>query len=89
VTDRVAPDDLVIVSRDLEPGELRSEQVYALRSMVEGRIALGRVARVGDRFLVLPAPGRTEMEDIGIVAGRPPGPQVAGEVVAVLKVRPR
>jgi hypothetical protein len=47
------------------------------------------VARVGDRLLVLPAPGGTEMADIGLVAGRSLQPQVAGEVVAILKVRPR
>jgi len=87
VPDRVEPDDLVIASRDLEPGALGTEQVYALR--VKGRIALGRVARVGSRYLVLPAPGETEMVDVGLVAGRSPKPQVAGEVVAVLKVRPR
>jgi hypothetical protein len=87
VPDRVTPDDLVIVSRDLEPGAPGSDRVYALR--FEGRIALGRVARVGDRLLVLPAPGGTEMADIGLVAGRSLQPQVAGEVVAILKVRPR
>jgi transcriptional regulator with XRE-family HTH domain len=87
VPDRVTPDDLVIVSRDLEPGAPASDRVFALR--IEGRIALGRVARVGDRLLVLPAPGGTEMADIGLVAGRSLQPQVAGEVVAILKVRPR
>jgi len=54
-----------------------------------GHICLGRVAKVGDRFLVLPPPGKTDMTDIGLVVGRSPKPQVAGEVVAVLKVRPR
>ena len=87
VPDRVTPDDLVIVSRDLEPGALTTEQVYALR--MSGHVFLGRVAKVGDRFLVLPSPGKTEMTDIGLVVGRSPKPQVAGEVVAVLKVRPR
>jgi len=87
VPDRVEQGDLVIVSRDLAPGGLGPEQVYALR--LGGRIVLGRVARVGDSFLVLPAPGRTEMEDLGLVAGRPLKPSVAGEVVAVLKVGPR
>jgi transcriptional regulator with XRE-family HTH domain len=87
VPDRVEPGDLVIVSRDLAPGDLGAERIYALR--LGGRVELGRVARVGDRHLVLPAPGRTELEDVGLVAGRAPRPRVAGEVVAVLKLGAR
>jgi len=87
VPDRVAPDDLVIVSRDLGAVPPGPDDVLALRR--DGRIFLGRVARVGDRLLVLPPPGRTEMDDVGLAAGGPLKPRVAGEVVAVLKVRPR
>jgi hypothetical protein len=87
VPDRVEPGDLVIVSRDLGAGPPGTDDVLALRR--DGRIFLGRLARVGDRLLVLPPPGRTEMDDVGLAAGGPLKPRVAGEVVAVLKVRPR
>ena len=83
VRDRVAPGDLVIVSRDLEPGGPAPGRVYALRS--GGRVFLGRLARFGDRFLVQPGPGETEMLDLGLAAGGSPKPAIAGEVVAVVK----
>jgi transcriptional regulator with XRE-family HTH domain len=83
VRDRIDPGDLVIVARDLGDDAPVPGRVYALRRA--GRIVLGRLARLGDRFLVPPGPGETEMLDVGLVAGGPAKPAVAGEVVAVVK----
>jgi transcriptional regulator with XRE-family HTH domain len=83
VRDRVAPGDLVIVSRDLEDGAPVPGRVYAMRH--GGRVFLARLARFGEKFLVQPGPGETEMVDVGLVAGGPAKPPVAGEVVGVLK----
>lgn len=83
VQDRVAAGDLVVVSRDLDDEAPVPGRVYVLRQA--GRVFLGRLARFGEQFLVQPAPGETEMVDVGLVAGRPAKPMVAGEVVAVIK----
>lgn len=83
VKDRVEPGDLVIVSRDLGQGAPEPGRVYLLRR--EGRVFLARLARFGDRFLVQPGPGETEMVDVGITLGGPPKPAIAGEVVAVVR----
>ena len=83
VRDRVAPGDLVIVSRDLEDGAPVPGRVYAMRK--GGRIFLGRLTSYGEKFLVQPGPGETEMVDVGLVAGKSAKPAVAGEVVAVIK----
>ena len=83
VRDRVEPGDLVIVARDLGEGGPVPGHLYALRR--DGGILLGRLARFGERFLVQPGPGETEMLDVGLAAGGPAKPAVAGEVVAVLK----
>jgi transcriptional regulator with XRE-family HTH domain len=83
VQDRVAPGDLVVLSRDLDHDAPVPGRVYALRQ--EGRIFLGRLTRFGEKFLVQPGPGESDMVDVGLVAGRPAKPVVAGEVVAVIK----
>jgi transcriptional regulator with XRE-family HTH domain len=83
VRDRVEPGDLVVVSRDLDDGAPEPGKVYALRH--GGRVFLGRLARFGDRFLVQPGSGETEMTDLGLTVGGPPKPAVAGEVAAVIK----
>ena len=83
VRDRVAPGDLVIVSRDLEDGAPVPGRVYAMRK--SGRIFLGRLTSYGEKFLVQPGPEDSEMIDLGLGVGRPAKPAVAGEVVAVVK----
>ena len=83
VRDRVEPGDLVIVSRDLDAGAPEPGRVYVLRR--EGRVFLGRLVRFGDRFLVQPGPGETEMLDLGLAAGGAAKPAIAGEVVAVVR----
>jgi transcriptional regulator with XRE-family HTH domain len=83
VRDRVAPGDLVIVSRDLDDGAPVPGRVYAMRK--GGRIFLGRLTSYGEKFLVQPGPGETEMVDVGLVAGKSAKPAVVGEVVAVVK----
>ncbi len=83
VTDRVSPGDRVVVSRDLEAAAPEPGRIYALRR--EGRVFLARLARFGERFLVQPGPGETEMLDLGLRADGPAKPAVAGEVVAVVK----
>ena len=85
VRDRVAPGDLVIVSRDLDDGAPVPGRVYAMRK--GGRIFLGRLTSYGEKFLVQPGPGESEMIDLGLGVGRPAKPAVAGEVVAVIKGR--
>ena len=83
VRDRVEPGDLVIVSRDLDAGAPEPGRVYVLRR--EGRVFLGRLVRFGDRYLVQPGPGETEMLDLGLAAAGPAKPAIAGEVVAVVR----
>ena len=83
VRDRVAPGDLVIVSRDLEDGAPVPGRAYAMRK--GGRIFLGRLTSYGEKFLVQPGPGDSEMVDLGLGVGRPAKPALAGEVVAVIK----
>ncbi|HQR29473.1 MAG TPA: XRE family transcriptional regulator [Anaeromyxobacteraceae bacterium] len=83
VRDRVEPGDLVIVSRDLDDRAPEPGRVYVLRR--EGRVFLARLARFGDRFLVQPGPGETDMVDVGLSPGGPPKPAIAGEVVAVVR----
>lgn len=83
VRDRVEPGDLVIVSRDLDERAPEPGRLYVLRQ--RGRVFLGRLARFGDKFLVQPGPGETEMLDLGLAAGGPAKPAVAGEVVAVVR----
>lgn len=83
VKDRVEPGDLVIVSRDLADGAPEPGRVYVLRR--GGRVFLGRLARFGEKFLVQPGPGETEMLDLGLAAGGPAKPAIAGEVVAVVR----
>ena len=83
VSDKVGPGDLVIVSRDLEDGAPVPGRVYAMRH--GGRIFLGKLTSYGEKFLVQPGPGETEMVDIGLGVGMPAKPAVVGEVVAVLK----
>jgi transcriptional regulator with XRE-family HTH domain len=83
VQDRVAVGDLVILSRALPDGAPETGRIYALRH--GGRVFLGRLARFGEKFLVQPGPGETEMVDVGLVAGGPAKPAVVGEVVAVIK----
>ena len=83
VRDRVAPGDLVIVSRDLDEGAPVPGRVYAMRK--DGRIFLGRLTSYGDKFLVQPGPEDSEMVDLGLGVGKPAKPALAGEVVAVLK----
>jgi hypothetical protein len=83
VNDRVEPGDLVIVARDLAKGAPSPGRLYALR--MGGRIVLGRLTRFGERFLLQPGPGETEMLDVGLAAGGPAKPAVAGEVVAIVK----
>jgi hypothetical protein len=50
-----------------------------------GKIFLGRLTSYGEKFLVQPGPGETEMVDVGLVAGKSAKPAVVGEVVAVVK----
>ncbi len=83
VNDRVEPGDLVVVARDLAEGAPSPGRLYALR--MGGRIVLGRLARFGERFLLQPGPGETEMLDVGLAVGGPAKPAVAGEVVAIVK----
>jgi transcriptional regulator with XRE-family HTH domain len=83
VLDRVSPGDLVIVSRRIGRQAPEGDRVYAIRK--GERIVLGRLARVGEKLLLLPPPGGTEMEDVGLVAGGARGRALAGEVVAVVK----
>ena len=83
VRDRVAPGDLVIVSRDLDDDGLVPGRVYAMRQ--GGRVFLARLAKFGEKFLVQPGPGQTEMVDVGLAAGGPMKPAVVGEVVAIVK----
>ncbi len=83
VPDRVSPGDLVVVSRRIGRGAPEASRVYAI--LAGGRIVLGRLARVGEKLLLLPAPGGTEMEDVGLVTGAAPGSALVGEVVAVVK----
>jgi transcriptional regulator with XRE-family HTH domain len=83
VRDRVAAGDLVIVSRDLDDGEPVPGRVYAIRS--GGRVFLARLTRFGEKLLVQPGPGESEMVDVGLLAGGSAKPAVAGEVVAVIK----
>ena len=87
VRDRVAPGDLVIVSRDLDDGAPVPGRVYAMRK--DGRIFLGRLTSYGEKYLVQPGPGESEMVDLGLGVGRPAKPAVVGEVVAVMKSSPR
>lgn len=83
VRDRVEPGDLVIVSRDLPDDAPVPGRIYALRS--GGKVFLGRLARFGDRFLVQPGPGETEMLDLGLTVGGPAKPAVAGAIAGVMK----
>ena len=83
VRDRVSPGDLVIVSRDLEDGAPVPGRVYAMRK--DGRIFLGRLTSYGEKFLVQPGPGESEMVDVGLGVGKSAKPALAGEVVAVVK----
>ena len=83
VRDRVAPGDLVIVSRDLDDGAPVPGRVYAMRK--GGRIFLGRLTSYGEKFLVQPGPEDSEMVDLGLGVGKPAKPALAGEVVAVVK----
>jgi transcriptional regulator with XRE-family HTH domain len=83
VQDRVTAGDLVVLSRMLPDDAPETGKIYALRH--EGRVFLGRLARFGEKFLVQPGPGETEMVDVGLVAGGPAKPAVVGEVVAVIK----
>ena len=50
-----------------------------------GRIFLGRLTSYGEKFLVQPGPGESEMVDLGLGVGKPAKPALAGEVVAVVK----
>ncbi len=83
VRDRVSLGDLVIVSRDLDDGAPVTGRVYAMRK--GGRVFLGRLTSYGEKFLVQPGPGESEMVDLGLGVGRPVKPALAGEVVAVIK----
>lgn len=83
VRDRVAPGDLVIVSRDLDEGAPVPGRVYAMRK--GGRIFLGRLTSYGEKFLVQPGPEDSEMVDLGLGVGKPAKPALAGEVAAVIK----
>ena len=83
VRDRVAPGDLVIVSRDLDEGAPLPGRVYAMRK--GGRVFLGRLTSYGEKFLVQPGPEESEMVDLGLGVGKAAKPALAGEVVAVVK----
>jgi transcriptional regulator with XRE-family HTH domain len=85
VRDRVAPGDLVIVSRDLDDEAPVPGRVYAMRK--GGRVFLGRLTSYGEKLLVQPGPGESEMVDLGLGLGKPAKPAVVGELVAVIKGR--